>query len=56
MTNTEFGIYYFRNLIRLGKIIQALETGDHERGLKYARYAYEQAQKEPEDDWNFYHD
>ena len=56
MTIEEFGIYYFRNVLRIRKIVDALEAGDHERGLKYAKYAYDMAQKEPDDDWSFYDD
>lgn len=56
MTHEEFEIYYFCNVLRIRKIVDALEAGDHDRGLKYAKYAYEMAQELPEQDWSFYDD
>ena len=49
MSAEEFGMYYFQNLARIHKIIEALEEGDPEKALKFARFAYERA-KGPSND------
>jgi hypothetical protein len=49
MSAEEFGMYYFQNLARIQKIIDALEAGDHDKALERAKWAYERA-KGPSND------